>query len=88
VAVLLDVNVLVALLWPAHTMNPVATEWFESLAAEKKAWATCALTQAGAVRVLSNPALSRGTISAMRATAILDENLRQPRHQQWPMDVD
>lgn len=84
--VLLDVNVLVALLWPAHTMHSLATAWFEKRPAGRKAWATCAITQAGAVRILSNPALSHGTISAARATAILEENLRRPGHKMWSMD--
>ncbi len=48
---LLDVNVLLALLWPAHPDFDVADIWFRTNA--KAGWATCALTQAGFIRISS-----------------------------------
>lgn len=54
VATLLDVNVLVALFDPDHVHHDLAHDWF---AEERvRGWATCAVTEAGLVRVLSNPA--------------------------------
>lgn len=84
---LLDVNVLVALLWPQHVMHRAARRWFQRHTASKGTWATCALTQAGLVRVLSNPAVSQGTLTPLRITAVLEENMRRPGHRFWAMDL-
>lgn len=46
---LLDVNVLLALLWSSHPDFEVADKWFHANA--KTGWATCALTQAGFIRI-------------------------------------
>jgi hypothetical protein len=51
---LLDVNVLVALFDPDHVHHEIAHDWFAG--SGRAAWATCPLTEAGFVRVLSNPA--------------------------------
>ena len=51
---LLDVNVLVALFDPAHPNHDDAHQWFA--ANRKRGWASCPITVAGCVRVLSNPA--------------------------------
>jgi toxin-antitoxin system PIN domain toxin len=53
-AALLDVNVLVALFDPDHVHHDVAHDWFAD--SGRAGWATCPLTEAGFVRVLSNPA--------------------------------
>ena len=78
---LLDVNVLVALFWPAHESHDVARRWF--VRNTRRAWATCTLTQAGFVRILSNPDSSRDAVSPGQAAQLLEENLRHPRHQFW-----
>jgi toxin-antitoxin system PIN domain toxin len=51
---LLDVNVLVALLDPAHTDHEYAHRWFGRH--RKYGWASCPITINGVTRVLSNPA--------------------------------
>jgi hypothetical protein len=51
---LLDVNVLIALLDPAHPAHEDAHSWFS--ANKRRGWATCPLTLNGCVRVMSNPA--------------------------------
>ncbi len=51
---LLDVNVLVALLDPAHRNHEDAHLWFGRN--RKFGWATCPITINGCIRVLSNPA--------------------------------
>ena len=56
-AALLDLNILTALLWPAHEHHNAAHRWFAGGA--DASWATCALTQLGFVRIVSNPAFSR-----------------------------
>jgi len=50
---LLDVNVLVALFDPNHTLHEPAHRWFET--ERESGWATCPITENGLVRVLSNP---------------------------------
>lgn len=53
-AYLLDVNVLIALLDPAHINHDVAHRWFAR--ARKQRWATCPITENAVTRILSNPA--------------------------------
>jgi hypothetical protein len=49
---LLDVNVLIALIDPAHMQHDNAHNWFS--AQGKRAWATCPLTENGIVRVVGH----------------------------------
>ena len=78
---LLDVNILTALLWPAHEHHEAAHRWFSARANAR--WATCALTQLGFVRITSNPAFSRDALSPTEAAALLAENLTHPGHEFW-----
>ena len=78
---LLDINILTALLWPAHEHHEVAHAWFGDRA--DAPWATCSLTQLGFVRIVSNPAFSRDALAPMEAVALLGENLAHPGHQFW-----
>ena len=80
-AALLDINILTALLWPAHEHHEVAHRWFGARA--NAPWATCSLTQLGFVRIVSNPAFSRDALSPSEALALLGENLVHPRHEFW-----
>lgn len=57
---LVDVNVLVALFDPDHVHHEAAHDWFAQEG--RAAWATCPITEAGFVRVLSSPAYA-GTVS-------------------------
>lgn len=81
---LLDVNVLVALSWPAHIHHELAQAWFEKH--RKLAWATCPTTQAGLVRVLSNPAMSRDALSPAEAFEHLQNLTQVPGHVFWADD--
>jgi toxin-antitoxin system PIN domain toxin len=69
-------------------MHPAARNWFQYQAALGTVWATCALTEAGFVRVLSNPAVNQGTLTPLRVTEVLEENLRRPGHRFWAMDLN
>jgi uncharacterized protein len=82
---LLDVNVLIALLWPPHEAHQRAQRWFAKNAGQ--GWATCAMTQAGFVRVVSNPAFSRRVVSPRDALQVLGGSLQHPEHQFWTEDV-
>jgi len=81
-AALLDVNVLVALFWADHNDHSAALQWFREN--EKKGWATCPLTQAAFVRIVSNPAFSTNAVAPTEAIALLEENLSRPSHEFWP----
>jgi toxin-antitoxin system PIN domain toxin len=85
-AALLDLNILTALLWPAHEHHEVAHRWFGSRAGAR--WATCSLTQLGFVRIVSNPAFSGDALSPVEALALLAENLTHPRHEFWSDDIE
>ncbi len=50
---LLDVNVLIALLDPAHVNHEAAHRWFAQ--AREYRWATCPITENAVIRILSNP---------------------------------
>jgi hypothetical protein len=76
---LLDLNILAALLWPAHEHHDAAHRWFS----DRPRWATCALTQLGFVRIVSNPAFSRDALSPAGAVALLGQNLTHPAHEFW-----
>jgi toxin-antitoxin system PIN domain toxin len=82
---LLDVNVLVALLWPAHDDHQKAQKWFGRNA--NAGWATCPLTQGALVRILSNPAFSRDAVSPHEALKLLAMNLKHPAHHFWADDI-
>jgi len=82
---LLDVNVLIALLWPPHEAHERAQRWFAKNAGQ--GWATCAMTQAGFVRVVSNPAFSRRAVSPRDALQVLGGSLEHTAHRFWTEDI-
>jgi toxin-antitoxin system PIN domain toxin len=79
---LLDTNVLIALLWPSHERHESAVKWFAGHRA--KGWATCPLTEAGFVRIISNPAFSRDAVAPREATNVLAANTAAEDHEFWP----
>jgi len=85
VSCLLDVNVLIALLWPPHEAHARAQRWFAQNA--RQGWATCAMTQAGFVRIVSNPIFSRRAVSPRDALDVLSGSLQHPAHHFWAEDI-
>jgi toxin-antitoxin system PIN domain toxin len=83
---LLDVNVLIALLWPAHEHFDAAHDWFATRGGRAR-WATCPLTQLAFVRIVSNPAFSPDALAPAEALGLLERNLVHPAHEFWPDDV-
>lgn len=81
-AFLLDVNVLIAMTWPAHRAHGKVQQWLAHHAREK--WATCPFTETAFVRILSNPAFSPNALTPADAIALLRSNLAHPAHQFWP----
>ncbi len=78
---LLDVNVLIALMWPSHEAHARVHRWLSKHG--RQGWATCPVTQAGFVRIVSNPAFSPDAVSPPAAVAILAANLRHEHHRFW-----
>ena len=66
---LLDVNVLIALTSIEHPQYSTAQRWFDSLKEED--WGICPLTEAGYVRVVTNPASGPVMRTFLQAAAIL-----------------
>lgn len=81
---LLDVNVLIALIDPAHVAHDDAHDWFSNEG--RMSWASCPITENGVVRILSNakypnspgpPAVVAGIVKQLRAL---------PGHSFWAED--
>ena len=62
---LLDVNVLVALVRPKHEKHEIVMRWFR--ASGGKHWATCPFTEAGFVRIVSNPKFTAQSVDVAEA---------------------
>lgn len=82
---LLDVNVLIALLDGGHAMHRRAMDWMEREAGE--GWASCPITQNGAVRIMSQPdyPTPRPTAQVARRLAMA---CAAPEHAFWAADVN
>lgn len=82
---LLDANVLIALIDPAHVQHDRAHDWFA--ARGKHAWASCPLTQNAVVRIVGHSRYpnSPGTPAAVaEQMAVL---LSLDGHEFWPDDI-
>jgi toxin-antitoxin system PIN domain toxin len=82
---LLDVNVLIALIDPAHIQHDAAHEWFAAYG--QQSWATCPLTENGVLRIVGHTRYpnSPGTPSSV---ASLVAGLRAlSGHVFWPDDI-
>ena len=80
---LADVNVLIALVEGSHRHHRVAQRWFDGLSRDdgRGSWATCLLTEAGFIRVITNPRSGGHTMAeAMEALSLLTG---RPGHRFW-----
>lgn len=75
-SILLDANVLIALVMARHVHHDRAEEW---LAAQERPFATCPMTEGSLARMLI-----RNGRSADAAQAILAALAESPRHEFWP----
>lgn len=78
---LLDVNVLLALLDPVHPHHGAAHDWFAQAGAS---WASCAITQNGALRIMANPRYGNAVASVAAATDLLSGLCGLSGHIYWP----
>jgi toxin-antitoxin system PIN domain toxin len=79
----LDVNVLFALVWRRHEGHAAAHAWFAK--SGHRAWATSPLTELGVLRLLTNPAVTQGAVSAASALDVVEEATRHEGHEFWPL---
>lgn len=77
--VLLDANVLIALLVDDHVHHTAAENWFADAGGN---FATCPVTQGSLMRLLIREGQSAAT-----AQALLSRTTADPRHEFWPDDV-
>ncbi len=81
---LLDVNVLIALHDQTHQHHRQAVHWLALNQA--LGWASCPLTQNGALRIMSQPSYTQ-----LRSLAVVIQSLQKsvetPNHQLWPDDI-
>lgn len=78
---LLDVNILVALFDPSHVHHDLAHDWFADHRAA--GWATCAMTEAGFVRVVTNPKYQPDPPRPAAALEQLNRFCRSGHHHFW-----
>ena len=80
---LLDVNVLVALTSREHEHYRKANSWFNSLGNAE--WGVSPLTEAGYMRLTTNPTAGLGAVDFTRAVAVLDLLTKKPGYCFWPI---
>lgn len=82
---LLDVNVLIALVDPAHVQHDQAHDWFARVG--HRAFATCPLTENGLVRIVGHPKYpnSPGPPSGVLQSLIAIRGMAG--HKFWPDDI-
>jgi uncharacterized protein len=79
---LLDVNVLIALVDPAHVAHDAAHAWFA--AGGSAGWATCPTTENGLLRIVGNPKYPGSPGSPAAVAPILEGLRRHAGHRFWP----
>jgi toxin-antitoxin system PIN domain toxin len=82
---LLDINVLIALIDPAHVQHDRAHAWFRSKG--QKAWASCPLTENGVLRIVGHPRYPNSPGSPAAVAELLAAFRKLPGHAFWPDDV-
>jgi toxin-antitoxin system PIN domain toxin len=80
---LLDLNVLIALTDEEHVHYLKAQKWFDSSGRED--WGVCPLTEAGLVRVTTNPLARNPPHSFEKAADVLADLARRPGYRFWPI---
>ena len=82
---LLDVNVLIALIDPAHVQHDQVHEWFGRVG--YKAFATCPLTENGLLRIVGHPKYPNSPGPPSTVVAALAAIRALPGHAFWPDSI-
>ncbi|NDP47702.1 MAG: PIN domain-containing protein [Sulfuriferula multivorans] len=82
---LLDVNVLIALIDPAHVQHDAAHDWFAKQG--KKSWATCPLTENGVMRIVGHARYPNSPGTPAAVAQLMTGLCALPGHVFWPDDI-
>ena len=82
---LLDVNVLIALIDPAHVQHDAAHDWFVKKG--KKSWATCPLTENGVMRIVGHTRYPNSPGTPAAVAQLMSGLCALPGHVFWPDDI-
>jgi toxin-antitoxin system PIN domain toxin len=84
---LLDVNALIALISPGHVHHEPIHRWFAK--SSSQGWATCPITENGAIRVLSQPVFAKGRRRPVELIELLRgwKQSQAKHHRFWTDDV-
>lgn len=81
---LLDVNALVALAWDTHVHHQAVSKWFDE---RMGPWWTCPVSEAGFVRISSNPKVIAGALGVDEARSVLRDLREAGEHRFVSNDV-
>lgn len=81
---LLDINFLLALLDRGHIHHEQARWWFEQEV--QHGWASCAITQNGCIRILSQPSYP-SPITLQRAARLVSHAASSTQHEYWNSEI-
>lgn len=79
---LLDINVLIALVDPAHIQHDRAHEWFGAVG--QHAWSTCPLTENGVLRIVGHGRYPNSPGTPAAVVKLLTVLCALPGHEFWP----
>lgn len=82
---LLDVNVLIALVDPAHVQHDAVHEWFGRVG--RKAFATCPITENGLLRIVGHPKYPNSPGPPSAVNSALQAIRALPGHAFWPDSI-
>lgn len=82
---LLDVNVLIALIDPAHVEHRNAHEWFARVG--RQAFATCPITENGLLRIVGHPKYPNSPGPPSAVVGVLAAMRAMKGHAFWPDSV-
>jgi toxin-antitoxin system PIN domain toxin len=82
---LLDVNVLIALIDPAHVQHDAAHEWFADQG--QQAWSTCPLTENGVLRIVGHARYPNSPGTPAAVVQLMVGLCALPGHVFWPDDI-
>ena len=82
---LLDVNVLIALVDPAHVQHEEVHEWFGRIG--RKSFATCPITENGLLRIVGHPKYPNSPGPPSTVASALAAMRGLPGHAFWPDSI-
>jgi uncharacterized protein len=82
---LLDINILLGIAWEDQQAHQTVFPWFKGLG--EQCFATCAITQAGFVRISNSARMTKQPVPIKSALELLNLLIDVPGHEFWPIDI-